>query len=69
MNLYSFGLGTLLTIIFMVLKLVEVIAWSWWIVFLPLGLEVGFFVLLFTFIGVGVVSKNRQFNRMINKKG
>lgn len=29
------GLGTILTIIFVVLKLCGVIDWSWWLVFLP----------------------------------
>jgi hypothetical protein len=46
MNLHSFGIGTILTIIFIVLKLMEVISWNWWIVFLPLGLEIGFFIML-----------------------
>ena len=45
-TLYSYGIGTLLTIIFMVLKLTEVISWSWWIVFFPLGIEIGFGVCL-----------------------
>ncbi len=29
------GITTVLTIIFIVLKLVGVIHWSWWVVFLP----------------------------------
>lgn len=29
------GITTVLTIIFIVLKLVGVISWSWWLVFLP----------------------------------
>lgn len=37
------GILTALQIIFIVLKLVNVISWSWWIVFIP------------TYIGVGLV--------------
>ena len=32
----SIGLGTILFVVFLVLKLCGVIAWSWWWVFAPL---------------------------------
>jgi hypothetical protein len=35
----NFGLPTILTVVFAVLKLCSVIAWSWWLVFLPLILS------------------------------
>ena len=35
------GLSTFLTALFVVLKLLGVISWSWWIVFLPLILVYG----------------------------
>ena len=39
----EFGGGfTLLTVIFACLKLAGVIDWSWWIVFLPILVSVGF---------------------------
>ena len=39
----EFGSGfTLLTVIFACLKLAGVIDWSWWIVFLPILVSVGF---------------------------
>lgn len=31
----GYGLSTILTVIFVIAKLVGVIEWSWWIVFLP----------------------------------
>ncbi len=34
------GLLTILGIIFIVLKLVGVIVWSWWLVLLPFGAEI-----------------------------
>lgn len=44
------GLPTLLTIIFLILKLTGAITWSWWWVFSPLwitaGLVVGFWLIV-----------------------
>lgn len=42
------GILEVLTIIFVVLKLVGVITWSWWIVFLPLIISVGIYVIIVT---------------------
>lgn len=44
------GLSTVLFLIFLVLKLCNVIDWSWWWVTSPLWISAGFLVLLF--IGV-----------------
>lgn len=41
----SFGLGTLLTIVFLVLKLCGVIDWAWIFVFLPIIISVGLTIL------------------------
>lgn len=40
------GVLEVLTIIFVVLKLVGVITWSWWLVFLPLILAFGLYILI-----------------------
>lgn len=45
----GFGLGTLLTIIFMILKLCKVITWSWLMVFLPVIISVGISILIIIF--------------------
>lgn len=43
----GFGwLSTLLTIAFVVLKLCNVISWSWFIVFLPIIIDIAFIVLV-----------------------
>jgi len=42
----------LLFLVFMVLKLCDVIDWSWWYVTLPLTIPLGLAVLLLLFIGV-----------------
>ena len=41
------GVGTLgvVQIVFVILKLVGVIEWSWWLVFIPLYISIGFVVL------------------------
>lgn len=42
----SSGIGILgvLEIIFIILKLVSVINWSWWLVLIPLWIDIGIFV-------------------------
>ena len=45
----GFSLGTVLTIIFVILKLCKVIEWNWWWVFSPILIESGI-VLLIIFI-------------------
>lgn len=44
--MYHMGLAEVLTVIFVVLKLVGVIAWSWWLVFSPMLIVGGLLVLL-----------------------
>lgn len=40
------GLLEVLTIVFVVLKLLGVIAWSWWLVLLPLIISVSIYVIM-----------------------
>lgn len=42
----GYSLSTILTIIFIVLKLVGVISWSWWWVLCPLWIPVACYVLM-----------------------
>ena len=52
------GFAGLLTIVFIVLKLLKVINWSWWLVCLPLIISVGLFILLIVVVGIiALVSK------------
>lgn len=41
------GLFNVLTLIFVVLKLVGVIAWSWWLVLLPTIIAIGIWLVVF----------------------
>lgn len=47
------SLEVLLTIIFIILKLTNVIDWSWWWVFSPLLIALG--LMIFTFIILGFI--------------
>ena len=47
-NASNTGVGILgvLLIIFIVLKLVGVVTWSWWIVLIPLWIEIGLLIIV-----------------------
>ena len=53
----SGGMGLLgvLLVIFIVLKLVGVIDWSWWLVLIPLWISLGLFVLGFVIISAIII--------------
>lgn len=46
------GITTVLTIIFIVLKLVGVIHWSWWLVLLPTLIALGINIILQILLGI-----------------
>jgi hypothetical protein len=54
----SIGFPGLLTIAFIVLKLIHYITWSWWWVLCPLWIPPAFAVLLFIMflIGIGILT-------------
>lgn len=49
------GFAGLLTIVFIVLRLLGVIAWSWWWVLSPLWISAGFFLLIFIAIFISLI--------------
>ena len=46
------GLDILLTIVFVVLKLCEVITWSWWWVFSPIWISWGIAILVIAIVAI-----------------
>lgn len=46
------GLDVLLTIVFLVLKLCEVITWSWWWVFSPIWISWSIVILLIIIVAI-----------------
>lgn len=49
------GFGTLLFLVFLVLKLTKVIAWSWWWVTCPLWAPICLVVAILIIIGIGAL--------------
>ena len=49
------GFCSLLTIAFIVLKLCDVIQWSWWWVLSPLWISAGFVLSIVIFIFIGLI--------------
>lgn len=64
------GFPGVLTIVFVVLKLVGVITWSWWWVFSPLLIELGLSLIVLIIYAIYIVhdSKKNEFN-FYTKKG
>jgi hypothetical protein len=62
------GISTVLTIVFIVLKLVGVIDWSWWWVVSPTLISVGFTILVLVGFGIYSVYLDRKYG-LTSKKG
>lgn len=60
-------LGVLL-IVFIVLKLVGVIMWSWWLVLMPLWITIGIYILFILFAGFLTAIGIQLPNKLANKK-
>lgn len=65
----GFSLGTVLFLIFLVLKLCNVITWSWWWVTSPLWISVGLWILILAGIFIYyAVDEYRTFNYVSKKR-
>lgn len=62
------GFTELLTIVFVVLKLIGVINWSWWLVVLPEIIGVVFYILILIAGLMSTSRMNRAFDRMFEKE-
>jgi uncharacterized membrane protein YhaH (DUF805 family) len=56
--------ATLLTVVFVVLKLMHAINWSWWWVLSPFLISLGFSVLILTVVGVVFACNRGKFERL-----
>lgn len=52
------GVTNVLLIIFIVLKLVGVINWSWWVVLIPLWINLAVIIMCLAVIGAALLCKN-----------
>lgn len=62
------GLSSVLTIIFVVLKLVKVIDWSWWWVLSPTLISTGLTILVIVGLAIYEVHENNKYG-LYPKKG
>lgn len=51
------GLGTVLFIVFLILKLTNVIDWSWWWVTAPLWIPIGLAIMIFIVTALVIIAK------------
>ncbi|MDO4301651.1 MAG: transmembrane Fragile-X-F protein [Clostridia bacterium] len=58
------GLCEVLTIIFVICKLLGIVAWSWWIVFLPEIIAVAIYIIIWIFRIARVIKANRWFDKL-----
>jgi membrane protein YdbS with pleckstrin-like domain len=66
---FEIGLSTLLTIIFIVLKLCGVIQWAWWWVLSPLWGSVAIFIIVTAFVCLcGFIAETIEEKKRKNKE-
>ena len=61
------GFTEVLTIVFIALKLLGVIGWSWWLVLLPEIIAVVFYIALFLFVLFVNVNKEKHIRKTIKE--
>lgn len=54
------GLTGVLTVVFIVLKLVGVINWSWWWVLSPLLIDIGLSIIILAIIGIFQIVRSKK---------
>lgn len=62
------GLSSLLTIIFVVLKLVGVINWSWWWVISPTLISLGLWLIVIVIYAIYLVHENSKYDSTYVKR-
>ena len=61
------GFTEILTIVFIVLKLLGVITWSWWLVLLPEIIALALYVIVLIFGLLGVFNTHRSVRKHFDK--
>lgn len=60
---YGMGIFEVLTILFVILKLTGVIAWSWWVVFLPIIISATIYVIVLSIMLVNLALEIRELSK------
>lgn len=62
------GFGSVLTIIFVVLKLVGVIDWSWWWVLSPIWISIGLWLIVVVVCAIYLTNANKKYGLNSTKR-
>lgn len=62
------GVTEILTIIFVLLKVFNVITWSWWLVFLPEIIAAVFYVFIIAMTVMGANKMSKQLDKLFDEK-
>lgn len=57
------GFLEVLTVVFVVLKLLGIVSWSWFLVFLPVIISVAIYIVLFAMMGLSIGKINRNIKK------
>ena len=61
------GICEILTVIFVVCKLIGVISWSWWLVLLPEIIAVIFYIVSFGIVGRTIHKTNKKIDKYFDE--
>lgn len=62
------GFAEILTLIFIVLKLTDVIDWSWWLVLLPEIIAISLYIIYFVVGMIWIFTADKRLERKVMKK-
>lgn len=62
------GFAEILTLIFIVLKLTDVIDWSWWLVLLPEIIAISLYIIYFVVGIIWILTADKRLERKVMKK-
>lgn len=67
MNKSGLGFASVLTIVFVVLKLVGTIDWSWWWVLSPILIDIGLTIIVLIGFAIYMSHENKKYNYTLKK--
>ena len=66
-NTSGLGIASVLTIVFIVLKLVGTINWSWWWVLSPILIDIGLSIVILIGLAIYMSYKDKEYNSTTKK--
>ncbi|WP_426458436.1 hypothetical protein [Staphylococcus nepalensis] len=62
------GFAEILTLIFIILRLTNVIDWSWWLVLLPELIALSIYIIFYIVVIILISTRNKRLEREVMKK-